>query len=158
MKERSYKHCCLVAHLCPILQPHGLQQARLPCPSPSPRDCSNSCPLSRWCHPIISSSVIPYSSCPKTCPASESFSTESAFCIRWPKYWHFIFSISPPMNIQDWFPLELNGLISMLSKGLSRVFSSTIVQKHQFLDIHTQETRIERDVYANVLRSTAYNS
>ena len=61
MKERSYKHCCLVAHLCPILQPHGLQQARLPCPSPSPRDCSNSCPLSRWCHPTISPSVATFS-------------------------------------------------------------------------------------------------
>ena len=73
MKERSYKHCCLVAHLCPILQPHGLQQARLPCPSPSPRDCSNSCPLSRWCHPIISSSVIPFSSHPQSLPASGSF-------------------------------------------------------------------------------------
>ena len=79
MKERSYKHCCLVAHLCPILQPHGLQQARLPCPSPSPRDCSNSCPLSRWCHPIISSSVISFSSYFQSFPAWGSFPTSQFF-------------------------------------------------------------------------------
>ena len=79
MKERSYKHCCLVAHLCPILQPHGLQQARLPCPSPSPRDCSNSCPLSQWCHLAILSPAAPFSSYLKSFPASGSFRMRQFF-------------------------------------------------------------------------------
>ena len=86
------------------LQPHGLQHARLPCPSPTPRACSNSCPLSRWCHPAISSSVIPFSSHLQSFPASESFSNESVLRIRWPKYWSFSFSISPSN--------EYSGLIS----------------------------------------------
>ena len=79
------------------LQPHGLQHTRLPCPSPTPRDYSNSCPLCWWCHPTISSSVIPFSSCPQPFPASESFQRKrlTALRIRWPKYWSFSFSISP---------------------------------------------------------------
>ena len=77
------------------LQPHGLQHARPPCPSPTPGVYSNSCPLSQWCHPAISSSVVPFSSCPQSFPASGSFSNESALCIRWPKYWSFSFNISP---------------------------------------------------------------
>ena len=75
--------------------PHGLQHARLPCPSLSPRFCSNSCPLSQWCHPTIPSSVVPFSCCPQFFPASGFFSNESALCIRWPKYWSFSFNISP---------------------------------------------------------------
>ena len=104
--------------------------ARLPCPSPSPGACSNSCPLSQWCHPTISSSAIPFY--PQSFPASV-FSSESALHIRWTKYWSFSFSIASviPMNIQGWFSLEFTGLTSLLSKGLSRVFSST-VWKHQF--------------------------
>ena len=115
-------------------RPHGLQHARLPCPSPSPGTCSNSCPLSRWCRPIISSSVISFSSCLQSFPASGSF----------PMSWLFssggqIIGVSAstlvlPMYIQDWFPLGLTGLISLLSKGLSRVFSNTTVQKHQFFN------------------------
>ena len=110
------------------LQSHGLQHTRLPSLSLSPGVCSNSCPLSPWCYPTISSSVIPFS-CPQSFPASGSF----------PMSWLFASSSQSagalasvfPMNIQSWFPLGLTGLISWLSKGLSRVFSSTI-QKHQF--------------------------
>ena len=77
------------------LRPHGLQHARLLCPSPTPRACSNSCPLSRWCHPTISSSVVPLSSCLQFFPSIRTFSNESALCSRWPKYWSFSFSIRP---------------------------------------------------------------
>ena len=86
------------------LQPHGLQHARLLCLLLSPRVCSNSCPLSRWCHPTISSSVTPFFSCPQSFPASGAFSSESVLCIRWPKYWSFSFSFSPSN--------EYSGLIS----------------------------------------------
>ena len=111
------------------LQPHELQHARLPCPSPTPGACSNSCPSSQWCHPTISSSVIPFS-CLQSFPVSRSFPV-SVLHIRWPKDWSFSF-ISPLTNIQGWFLLRLTDLISLLSKGLSRVFSSTTIQKHQF--------------------------
>ena len=77
------------------LWPHGLQHTRPPCPSPSPRVCSSSCPLSQWCHPIISSSVIPFFFLPSVFPSIKVFSNESALCIKWPKYWRFSFSISP---------------------------------------------------------------
>ena len=99
------------------LRPHGLQHARLPYPSPSPRACSNSCPLSWWCHPTISSSVIPFSS---VFPSIRIFSSESTLYIRWPKYWRFSFSISPS-NEYLGFPLGWTGWISLQSKGLSRV-------------------------------------
>ena len=111
------------------LRPHGLQHIKLPCPSPSPGACSNSCPLSQWCHPTISSFVVPFSSCLQSSRASESF----------PMIWLFISggqSIGAsasvlPMTIQGWFPLGLTGLISSLSKRLSRLFCTTI-WKHQF--------------------------
>ena len=112
------------------LRPHGLQHARLPCSSLFPRVCANSCPLSRCCHPTILSSVIPFSSCPQPFPASESFSMSQLFTSGGQSI-----TVSPsvlPMNIQDWFPLGWVGWISLLSKGLSRVFSNTTVQKHQF--------------------------
>ena len=86
------------------LPPHGLQHTWLPCPSPTPRACSNSCPSSWWCHPTISSSIIPISSCLQSFAASEVFSNESVLCIRWPEYWSFSFSISPSN--------EYSGLIS----------------------------------------------
>ena len=114
------------------LQPHELQHARPPCPSPTPGVHPNSCPLSWSCHPTISSSVVPFSSCPQSFPASGSFSNESVLYIKWPKYWSFSFSISPSNNTQDWFPLGWTGWISLQSRGLSRVFSNTTVQKHQF--------------------------
>ena len=112
------------------LQPHGLQQARLPCPSPAPGVYLNSCPSSRWCHPAISSSVVPFSSCLQSFPASE-FSNESVLHIRWPKYWSFSFSISPSNEYSGQISFRIDGLISLQSKGLSRVFSNTTVQKHQ---------------------------
>ena len=114
------------------LRPHGLQLARLPCPLPSPRVCSNSCPLSRWCHSTILSSVIPFSFCLQSSPASGYFPTSWLFAARG---WSTGASVSAsvlPMNIQDWFPLGLTRLISLQLKGLSRVFSNTTVQKHQF--------------------------
>ena len=94
--QNLIKFCyCAVTQLCATLwDPHGWQHARLPCPSPSPRACSNTCPFSWWCQPAFSSPVIPFSSCPQAFPASEFFSNESALCIRWPKHWSFSFSIS----------------------------------------------------------------
>ena len=126
----TYSFCCSVAKLCLTLQPHGLQYARLPCPSLPLGVYSNSCPLSQWCPPTISSSVIPFSFCPQSSPASGSFPMS------------YFFSSSGqnskasasvlPVNIQGWFPLGLTGLISLLFKGLPRVSSSTTIQKHQF--------------------------
>ena len=112
------------------LWPHGLQHARLPCPSPTPRACSNSCPLSQWCHPTISFSVILLSSCFQSFPASGSFPNESVFHIRWQSIRASASVL--PLNILDWFPLKWTGLISLQSKGLLRVFSNTTVQRHQF--------------------------
>ena len=94
-----------VAQSCLTLWPHGLQHSRLPCPSSTPWACSSSCPSSRWCHPTISSSVIPFFSCFQSFPASGSF-PESVLCIRWPESWSFNFSISLPINIQDWFQFK----------------------------------------------------
>ena len=116
------------------LWPHGLQHTRLPCPSPSPAVCSISCSSSQWCHPAISSSVIPFSSCLQSFPASGSFPMSQFFASGGQ-----IIGISAsasvlPMNIQDWFPLAWTGWISLQSKGLSRVFSNTTVQKHQFFN------------------------
>ena len=138
-----------VAQLCPTLWPHGSQHTRLPC-SQTPRACSYSCPSCQWCHPTISSSVVPFSSRLRSFPASGSF-PDSVLYIRWPKYCirsfpdsviQFFTSGGPsiavsasasilPMNIQDWFPLGLTGFISLQSRGRSRVFSNTTVQKHQ---------------------------
>ena len=116
------------------LQPHGLQHTRPPCPSPTPGAYSDSCPLSQWCHLTISSSVIPFSSHLQSFPASGSFISESVLHIRWPKYWVSASASVLPMNIQDWFPLGWTGWISLQSKGLSRVFSITTVQQHQFFN------------------------
>ena len=113
------------------LWPHELQHARPPCPSPTPRVYSNSCPLSQWCHPTISSSIVPFSSCPQSFPASGSF----PMCQFFSSGDQRIVSASAsvlPLSIQEWSPLGWTGLISLQSKGLSRVFSNTTVQKHQF--------------------------
>ena len=99
--------------------------ARLPCLSPSPRVCANSCPLSRWCHPTISSSVVPFSSCPGSSPASGSFQVSQFFTSGGQSIGASASASVLPMNSEDWFPLELTGLISLQSKGLSRVFSNT---------------------------------
>ena len=113
------------------LQLHGLEHATVPCPSPTPGACSNSCPLSPWCHPMISSSVILFSSCLPSFPASGSFPL-SQFFTSGGQSIGVTASVSVlPMNIQDWFPIGWTGFISLQSKGLSRVFSNTTVQKHQ---------------------------
>ena len=105
------------------LQPHELQHARLPCPSPSPGVCLHSCPLSQWCYPTISSSVIPFSSCLQSFPASGSFLMSQLFTSGGQSIRASASVLL--MNIQDWFPLGLTGWISLQSKGLSRVFSNT---------------------------------
>ena len=114
------------------LWPHGLKHARTPCQSPIPRVYSNSCPLSWWCHPNISSSVVPFSSCPQSFPESESFQMSQFFTSGGQSIGVSALASVLPMNIQDWFPLAWTGWISLQSKGLSRVFSNTTVQKHQF--------------------------
>ena len=113
------------------LWPHGLQHARLPCPSLSPGACSNSCLLSRWCHPTILSSVVPFSSCLQCCPVSGSFLMSWLITSGGQSIGVSTSASILPMNIQDWFPLGWTGLISLQSKGLSRVLSNTTVQKHQ---------------------------
>ena len=114
------------------LQPHRLQHSRPPCPSPTPRACSNSCPWSWWCHPAISSFVIPFSSCLQSFPASGSFPVSQLTTSGSQNIGASATASVIPMNIQDQVPLELTGLISLQSKGLSRVFSKTTVEKHQF--------------------------
>ena len=118
------------------LRPHELQQARLPCPSPTPGTCSSSCPSSWWCHPAISSSVVPVSFCLQSFSASGSPPTSQFFTSGGQSIGASASTSVLPMNIQDWFPLELTGWISLQSKGLSRVFSNTTVQKHQFFGTH----------------------
>ena len=117
------------------LWPHGLQHARLPCPSPSPRACSNSCPLSQWGHPTISSSVIPFAACLPSFPASGSFPMSQFFSWGGQSIGASTSASVFPMNIQGWFPLGLTSLISLQSKGFSRVFSNTTAQSHQFFQL-----------------------
>ena len=114
-----------------LFRPHGLQHARPPCPSPTPRVHSNSCPSSRWYHPAISSSVVPFSSYPQSLPASGSFPMCQLFSWGGQSIEVSLLASALPMNTQDWSPLEWTGWISLQSKGLSRVFSNTTVQKHQ---------------------------
>ena len=114
------------------LQPHELQHARPPCPSPTPGVHSDSRPSSPWCHPAISSSVIPFSSCPQSLPASGSFPMRQFFASGGQSIGVSALASVLPMNIQDLFPLEWTGWVSLQSKGLSRVFSNTTAQKHQF--------------------------
>ena len=132
----EFEHCCCSCSVAKsyliLCDPRGLQHARLPCPSLSPGVCSNSCPLSQWCHPTTSSSAIPLSSCLSSFPASGPFPVSQFFIPSSQS----IVALAPasvlPMNIQGWFLLGLTGLISLLSKGLSRVFSNITVRKHQF--------------------------
>ena len=114
------------------LQPRRLQHTRPPCPSPTPRVYTNSCSLSRWCHPTISSSVIPFSSCLQSFPASRSFQMSQFFTSGGQSIGVSASTSVLPTNIQDWSLLGWTGWICLLSKGLSRVFSNTTVQKHQF--------------------------
>ena len=129
LKQKKFSS---VAQSCPTLQPHGLQQARPPCPSPTTGVYSNSCPLSRWCHPTISSSVLPFSSCLQSFPASGSFQMSQFFASGGQSIGVSASASLLPMNIQDWFPLGWTGWMSLQSQGLSRVFSNTTVQDHQF--------------------------
>ena len=114
------------------LRPQGLQHARPPCPSPTPGVYLNSCPLNQWCHPTISSSVVPFSSCLQSFPALGSFQMSQFFASAGQSIG--VSALVPPVIIQDWFPLGWTGWISLQSKGLSRVFSNTTVQKHQFFN------------------------
>ena len=120
------------------LQPHEPQHTRPPCPSPTPGVHSNPYPLSRWCHPTISSSVVPFSSHLLSFPASGSFQMSQLFSLftlqlnGWPKYWSFSFNISPSNEHSGLISFRMDWLYLLQSKGLSRVFSSTTVQKHQF--------------------------
>ena len=116
------------------LWPHGLQQAKPPCLSPVPRASSNSCPSSWWCHRTISSSVVPFSSHLQYLPASGSFQMSQFFASGGQSIGASALASVLPMNIQGWFPLGWTDWISLQSKGLSRVFSNTTVQKHQFFD------------------------
>ena len=114
-------------------RPHESQHTRPPCPSPTPGVYPNSCPSSQWCHPAISSSVVPFSSCPQSLPASESFPMSQLFSWGGQSIGVSASASVLPMNIQNWSPLGWTGWISLQSRGLSRVFSNTTVQKHQFL-------------------------
>ena len=114
------------------LQSHELQHYKLPCLSPTPRVLPNPCPSSQWCHPAISSSVIPFSSCPQCLPASESFPMSQLFAWSGQSTGVSALASFLPKKSQDWSPLEWTSWISLQSKGLSRVFSNTTIQKHQF--------------------------
>ena len=129
-KINSVQFSCSVVS--DFFQPHGLQHARPPCPSPTPRAYSNSCPSSQWCHPTISSSVIPFSSHLQSFPASGSFPMSQLFTSGGQSIGASASTLVLPMNTQDWSPLGRTGWISLQSKGLSRVFSNTTVQNHQF--------------------------
>ena len=127
--------CCSDTQSCLTLWLYGLQHARLPCPSPSPGLCSNLCPLSRWCHSTISSSVTPFSSCLQSFPASGSFPVSWILPSGGQSTGVSASSSVLPMNIQDWFFFRIDWLDLLVSKGLSRVFSSTTVWKHQFFSV-----------------------
>ena len=134
MREVKYSSCS-VQFSCPVvsdsLRPHELQHARPPCPSPTAVH-PNSCPSSRWCHPAISCSVVPFSSCLQSLPASGSFLMSQLFAWGGESIGVSALASVLPKNTQDWSPLEWTGWISLQSKGLSRVFSNTTFQKHQF--------------------------
>ena len=140
------------------LRPHESQHARPPCPSPTPGVHSNSCPSSWWCHPATSSSVVPFSSCPQSLPASESFPMSQLFAWGALSIRVSILASFLPKNTQGWSPSEWTGWISLQSKGLSRVFSNTTVQKHQFFGtqpfsqsnslIHTWQSNVSAFDYA----------
>ena len=132
-EDGKFCFCCSVSQSDPTLfNPMDCSTPGFPYPSPSPRACSSSCPSSWWCHPTISSSVVPFPSCLQSFPASGSFPL-SQFFRSGDQSIGVSASVSvPPMNILDWFPFRWTGWISLQSKGLSRVFSNTSVQKHQF--------------------------
>ena len=126
------------------LWPHGSQHARPPCPSTTPGVHPNSCTSSQWCHPAISSSVISFSSCPQSLPASESFPMSQLFAWGGQSIGVSALASVLPVNTQGWSPLEWTGWISLQSKGLSRVFSNTTVQKHPFFSTQLSSKAKER--------------
>ena len=130
LNHKSVQFSCSVVS--DSLWPHESQHARPPCPSPTPGVFSDSRPSSWWYHPAISSSVIPFSSCPQSLPASKSFPVSQLFAWGGQSIGVSASASVLPMNTQDWSPLQCTGWISLQSKWLSRVFSSTTVQKHQF--------------------------
>ena len=134
-----YDSCHSVQFSCSVvsdsLQPYKPQQARPPCPSPTPGVYPNPCPLCQWCHPTISSSVLPFSSCPQSFPASGSFPVSQLFASDGQSIGVSASTSVLPMNTQDWSPLGWTGWISLQFKGLSKVFSNTTVQKHQFFGV-----------------------
>ena len=149
---------------------HELQHARSPCPTPTPGAYPNSCPLSHWCHPNISSSVVPFSSCPQSFPASGSLQISQLFTLGGQSIGVSASASVLPMNIQDWFPLDLTGWISLQSKEFSRVFSNTTVQKHQFFraqfslqsnsHIHTwlmEKTALTKRTFVGKVMSLLFN-
>ena len=129
--------CCCLLVVSDSLRSHGPQHTRLPCPSPTPGVHSNSCSLSRWCHPTISSSVIPFSFCLQSFPASGSLLMSQLFASGGQSIGASASALVFPINIQDWFPLGWTSWISLQPQGLSRVFSNTTVQKHQFFGAQT---------------------
>ena len=129
---RTYCCYCSVAKLCLPFCDHGLQHARPSCPSPSLRVCPSSCPLNQWYNPAISSSVAPFSSCPQSFPVSESFPMSWLFTSSGQSTGTSTSASILSMSSQGWFPLGWTGLISLQSKGLSRVYSNTTVWKYQF--------------------------
>ena len=139
-RERALKSNCLAFSSVQFsgsvesdsLQPHELQHARPPCPSQTPRVSTNLCPSSWWCHPAISSSVVPFSSCPQSLPASGSFPVSQLFASGGQSIGVSASASIFTMNTEDWSPFGWTGWISLQSKGLSRVFFNTTVQKHQF--------------------------
>ena len=135
------------------LQPHESQHARPPCPSPTPGVYSNTCPFSQRSHPTILSSVIPFSSCLQSFPESGSFPMSQFFESGGQSIGVSASTSVLPMNIQDWFPLGLTGLISLQSKGLSRVFFNTAVQKHQFSVLSFLYSPTLTSIYMNVTPS-----
>ena len=134
LRNHHYDHSVQFSHsvVSNSLRPHELQYARPPCPSPTPGVHSNSSPLCQWCQPTISSSVIPFSSCLQSFPASGSFPVSQFFASGGQSIGVSASTSLLPVNIQDWFPLGWTSWIFLLSKGLSRIFSNTVVQKHQF--------------------------
>ena len=139
-----------VAQSCPTLRPHESQHARPPCPSPTPGVHSDSRPWSQWCHPAISSSVVPCSSCPQSLPASESFPMSPLSTWGGQSTGVSALASFPPKKSQGWSPSEWSGWISLQSKGLSRVFSNTAVQKHQFFSAQPSSHYSQCIVYLGV--------
>ena len=132
--KSHYCCCCSATKSCSTLQHHGLQHTKPPCPSLSPRVCPSSCPLNQSCHPTISSSVALFSFCLQSFPASWTFPMSQLFASGGQSIGASASASVLSVSIQCWFPLRFSDLISLQSKGLSRVFSSTTVQKHQFFD------------------------